>query len=557
MKANRLNYESGLPSIKARVEEEWRIGRLEDDDDIATMLKRILGQTRRQGLSTGGPTRTFHLNVKSFKVVAPRRGRPNSSRPGEDQGKIHRHSGGQSPKLRRRVLLKLSYIQRTDAYKQHTDLLAVGGSPAHAMLSCAFALAAGSARSNANIFYTLVVELPRGIDTEQCRQVGDALAQHFASRLCPATYAIHDPDRPHLHLIVAARPCREISAGYWVAECQGRMGHPGFRLFNGRAEIREFRNTVADMINEICQPEVKFHPGRRAATGLSGDPERRLIRNELRRQFNGIKWFVLEQATRLRNSRLVDTVQTNDNIAASSKPGNAPSIRFRAPAAPGGAQPQMTSDREFPPAVIRGSRPAGEIQITRSDRSSGPEAPPRIHPSRPKTPQGPIQQTDSGFKPGVTKPTNQASTRGIFPPNSHPVEPRSKFKRPPPSGMAPGGSALRPPVSTSDIETLVAISKRIWRDPAAETEGQHHSRLRAMPRAKLEQAQRCTLRLIELYAPQSAGASSQIQEVLEMLRQGNRVSATILAEPERMPPRRNGKASVNASKRKRPGDREQ
>lgn len=548
MTKSRLNYESGLSSIKSRIEEEWRIGRLEDDDDIAAMLKRILGQTRRQGFSTGAPVRTFHLNVKSFKAVASRRARSSSSRMIKDQGKRRGHQGGQYPGLRQRIRRKLSYIQRTGSHERHTDLLAVGGSPVQAMLSCGIALAVGAARSNANIFYTLVMELPQDTDTARLKLVGDRLMQYFANRLCPATYAIHDRDQPHLHLIVAARPCREISPGYWVAECQGRMRFPGFRLFNGRAAMREFRGTAADMINEICQPGIRFHPGRRPATGLSGTPERRLGRADLQRQLNELKWFALEHATRLRNSRLIDTARTKDNVM-----GEAPGIQRRAPEAAEGMHQRREPDHAFRLAKIGHGRPVGDIP---TDRPSRAQASYPISPSSPGTPKKTIQPAAPGSPSNRGKPTNQTSPRGN-PQSNHPTALRPVVERPPSTGRrpkVPDEPALRPPIPASEIETFIAISKVIWRDYAAETEEQHRSRLRAMPRAELAKARRSTQKLIELYAPQSAVTSRKFGQVLEILRHAHRCADKILAEPEQPTTRRTPEPSVSASGRKRPGD---
>jgi hypothetical protein len=547
---SRLNYESGLSSIKSRIEEEWRIGRLEDDDDIAAMLKRALGQTRRQGFSTGAPVRTFHLNVKSFKAVASRRARSSSSRMIEDQGKRRARQGGQCSGLRQRIRRKLSYIQRTGGNERHTDLLAVGGSPVQAMLSCGIALAVGAARSNANIFYTLVMELPQDTDTDRLKLVGDRLMQYFANRLCPATYAIHDRDQPHLHLVVAARPCREISPGYWVAECQGRMRFPGFRLFNGRAAMREFRGTAADMINEICQPGIRFHPGRRPATGLNGAPERRLGRADLQRQLNELKWFALEHVTRLRNSRLIDTARTKDNVM-----GETPGIQRRAPEAAEGMHRRREPDHAFRPAKIGHGRPIGEIPIARPDRPSRAQPSYPISTSSPGTPQKAIQPAAPGSPPNRGKPTNLHSPRR-HPPPSFPTALRPTVERPPSTGRrpkVPEKPASRSPIPASEIETFIAISKVIWRDYATETEEQHRSRLRTMPRAELAKAQRCTKQLIEFYAPQS-GTSRKFQQVLEILRHGRRCAVKVLAEPEQPTARRTPEPSVSASGRKRPGD---
>lgn len=56
------------------LEEEWRLGRLCDDDAVASALKTLLKRSRRVGASGGKFTRTFHLSIRPFKASPkPRR----------------------------------------------------------------------------------------------------------------------------------------------------------------------------------------------------------------------------------------------------------------------------------------------------------------------------------------------------------------------------------------------------------------------------------------------------------------------------------------------------
>lgn len=276
---DRPNYKwTQFPHAKI-IEDEWRMGRLVTDDDVTALVRKLCKTSRRTGAVGGTPTRSFHLRISSFKVAPTRRqpittqGRPRDRR----KSTTIRESS-----LRRRIGQKLAYVHRTGQYSGAVDLVASGGIEQARLQEAAVALGLSSARSNANVVTEIVMELPAGTPARRCRMVAEVMRTTFGRSNCPASYAIHNHEgNLHLHFLVTARPCREVAPGYWVAEAQGRPGSPGFRLFRNRAHIKEFRERIAGVINSVCEPEIQFHGGCRAETGLAGRPELRVSRNAL------------------------------------------------------------------------------------------------------------------------------------------------------------------------------------------------------------------------------------------------------------------------------------
>lgn len=544
MTDTKLNYETRLQSFLAAIEDEWRLGRLEDTDEVAEFLGRMFRRSRRDGFASGEPARSFHLHVRSFKVTAPRRLTARGAAERRPASLAKERSTANRNALRRRVSAKLAYVQRTDAHAFRSDLVSLGGVHAEGVQAFTMALAEGSARANANLLYEITMELPQEAGVGPWMQTGDELVRLFADRGCPATYAIHDRGNPHIHLLVAARPCREISPGYWVAEAQGRIGCPGFRLFNGRAAIYRFRAEAADLVNDICRPVVQFHPGRRAATGLGGAPERRMGFSELRRYHNELKWLMLERVSRLRNERQLEKLR---GIVKSEDPA-------RKPALPSHPTPEMIQPDILVPREP-GLPPKPEERVGARGRSS--EMPQGKLPFRQMLPNRP--EPPMGKSPYLSlRPESKAPRQG------RPVEPdvsgvrqvrSAPSERPHNSGRPerrsdPGKQSIDP-----YLDRLLAAAEEIWFRPELESEANYRQRLRTMPHARLASLARDTARLLELFVRDATDRTHEFRRALDGLRTGCRLARKILAERQLdSPPPAEPDLPTRPSPAKRPRD---
>lgn len=274
------NYELSLRGFFFEIEEDWKLGRLDDADDIPALIKGMQSRSRRNGMALGRRSRTFHAHIRSFKIMPLRKAAPSEKAQGKTKALPRKsdHTLGRenSSSLSRRLTQKVCYVSRTSHHSGKDDLVAVGGIPGNELLAAAKALAECSFRSNANLLYEVIYELPLDAPVEGWLRTAEILLEDFAAKGCPGLFAVHNPGNPHVHLLVTARPCRKSSIGNWIGEAQGRPGSAGFRMFNGRQTVFAFRRRVAAVINQTCQPAVLFHPGRRTETGLAGEPEARV-----------------------------------------------------------------------------------------------------------------------------------------------------------------------------------------------------------------------------------------------------------------------------------------
>lgn len=523
----KLNYETRLQNFLTTIEEEWRQGRLEEDDEVAEFLGRMLRRSRRDGFASGEPARSFHLHVRSFKVTAPRRLAARGSAERRPASLAKGKSTANRDALRRRISAKLAYVQRTDAHAFRSDLVSLGGVHAEGVQAFTMALAEGSARANANLLYEITMELPQEAGVGPWMQTGDELVRLFTDRGCPATYAIHDPGNPHIHLLVAARPCREISPGYWVAEAQGRIGCPGFRLFDGRAAIYRFRTEAADLVNDICRPVVQFHPGRRAATGLGGAPERRMGFSELRRYHNEMKWLMLERVSRLRNERQLERLR---GIVKAEDPARKPALPSHP--TPEMIQPDILVSREpgLPPKPVE---PVG-IRGLSSELAPGKFPLRRMLPNRPEPLMGNSPSLLSRPESKVPRQGRlvEPDVSGVRPVRSAPSERPNNSGRPE-RRSDPGKQSADP-----YLDGLLAAAEEIWFRPGLESEARYQQRLRTMPPARLANLVQDTTRLLELFVRDATDRTDEFRRALDELRTSRRLARKILAErqPTSPPP---------------------
>lgn len=376
--AKRLNYSRPTSRHFSILEEEWRLGHLSDDDAVAALLKSLLKQSRRVGLSDGKPVRTFHLRIIPFKASpTPRRAKPASQPKARTRSRVGKSTANREVSIRRRSIAKLTYIHRAARYKNRKDLVLTGGRSIPQMVAVVEALWSCSFRRDAALLNEIVCELPAGTPVQKCRKIVAAMVARFGRQGCPYTFAVHDHDgNLHVHILVAARPCREVAPGYWIAEAQGRQGAPGFKLFNGADAVRRYRLYVAVMVNDICNPAVEFHPGRRKDTGLEGEPEQRCTRSELQERHRALWDELLAYVQMLRRKGL-------NRSQAEKNPGNSPdTLPSILPTPSGRPGRKPTVGKPTPRSLVRPSQP--EFNLER-----------RLVPS-PRNPK-PIRPADPGL----------------------------------------------------------------------------------------------------------------------------------------------------------------
>lgn len=186
----------------------------------------------RVGSHGGQATRTFHAHFGSIK-------------------------GGRS------AAGPIDYISREGDYDDRDDLEAVVGD--RERLEADLELISNTSRIKngpraERVAITMVIELPPDSNQMTRRGVADAIVARAAAEGRSALVAIHrghpdgKPATHHLHVIEAARPVRD-----------GQVDRgPGTRRLVGKASVRAERLAIAEMVNDLCQPEVRFHGGRDA-----------------------------------------------------------------------------------------------------------------------------------------------------------------------------------------------------------------------------------------------------------------------------------------------------
>ena len=99
-----------------------------------------------------------------------------------------------------------------------------------------------------------LVELPGDSTSEKRREVAEALVGYWEDRGHPAVAAVHGNGmvQPHVHVHVAARPVSDDGAV-----------DRSVRLWTRKQDVRDERQALADLVNEVCPgSKVLFHGGR-------------------------------------------------------------------------------------------------------------------------------------------------------------------------------------------------------------------------------------------------------------------------------------------------------
>ena len=197
------------------------------------------GRVGRDGI---GPARTFHCNIGSVKV-------------------------GESAQA------SLDYIRRTGEHKgDAADVESEAGNPQAVLDDAGLIEASARIRRGANAerqLVTEVYELPADSTPEDRKKVAEAVVADWRGRGHEAVAVVHmHGDRtpqPHLHVALASRPVDDA----------GNVDRSR-RLLTGRDQIRDERAHVAEIVNRICEPEVRFHPGRLIDTGIERPARKRI-----------------------------------------------------------------------------------------------------------------------------------------------------------------------------------------------------------------------------------------------------------------------------------------
>ena len=237
-------------------EDEHRLGRY-DDRPMRRVLTRI-------GWVGGRQVQTFHCALGAVQVAM------NIAGWREDGRGLAKALDG------------LAYIDRAGTYgDQAHALLATGGTDrkdiADALEAVDDAAIWRKGRTAEKVALTLVVELSKSSTTEQLIAAAERTAEVFGEG-GPVGWAIHRPPSDngnwHLHLI---RPARRVerSASRWVVVVDetGQRIPPAFRKPHQKKALRA---AVATAINETCQPEIEYHPGRLRDIGVDRAGKKRL-----------------------------------------------------------------------------------------------------------------------------------------------------------------------------------------------------------------------------------------------------------------------------------------
>ena len=191
-------------------------------------------ESGRVGRIAGRQARTFHLNLGSVKI-----------------GAAETATGA------------LDYaLRKGESAGKADELEHAAGDPA-ALLAAAKAIEAsawirGGERAE-RVLVKQTFELPADASPEQRRGIAEAVVDDWATRGHVAIAAVHGNGlvQPHIHVLASARPVDAV----------GQVDR-SVRLWTSKAEVRKERARIAELVNEICSPEVEFHGGRLVDTGL-------------------------------------------------------------------------------------------------------------------------------------------------------------------------------------------------------------------------------------------------------------------------------------------------
>ena len=120
-------------------------------------------------------------------------------------------------------------------------------------------------------------ELPADSTPEQRARCAQAFVDDWAGRGHEAVAAVHvhgeELPQPHLHVLATARPLNP----------DGTVNRESsLRPFASKASVRRERANVAALVNEHCAPEVRFHPGKLADTGIERAAKKRIPQGAFR-----------------------------------------------------------------------------------------------------------------------------------------------------------------------------------------------------------------------------------------------------------------------------------
>lgn len=208
---------------------------------------RTLFRSGRIGVSGGRPARTFHCRFRGVTVARPC-GRGGS----------------------------VDYLAREGNYTQHDDLEHLAGDvtalkEAIAAVDAACRIRQG--RTAERVAIATVVEMPADSTADQRRQMAESLVAIRKAQGYWAIAAVHGKGKvqPHIHVLATARPVERGTDGAWQVNRT-----PGNVPLRGKAAVRAARAEMAELVNEICRPAVRFHPGRLADTGIERPARRRV-----------------------------------------------------------------------------------------------------------------------------------------------------------------------------------------------------------------------------------------------------------------------------------------
>ena len=167
----------------------------------------------------------------------------------------------------------LDYIRRKGEHKgDAADVESEAGNPQAVLDDAGLIEASARIRRGANAerqLVTEVYELPADSTPENRKKVAEAVVADWRGRGHEAVAVVHmhgeRTPQPHLHVAVASRP----------VDGAGNVDRSR-RLLTGRDQIRDERAHVAEIVNRICEPEVRFHPGRLIDTGIERPARKRI-----------------------------------------------------------------------------------------------------------------------------------------------------------------------------------------------------------------------------------------------------------------------------------------
>jgi hypothetical protein len=219
----------------------------------------------REGFHFGRKARTFHVHFAGIKI-----------------GDTATVDGA------------IDYLSRAgDFEKKDKDLEHLAGLPDLVRITADMIDQSARIRNGPNAERVLIkqtFELPKELDAEGRAAVADAIVEDWAQRGHDAVAAVHGNGRvqPHIHVAVTSRPVEIIDDEIIVDR------DPTKRLMVGKAAVRDERQRVADLINQICESRSTeapaFFGGRDAEMDKPG-----IVDRPAERRLPQRAWYVRNQ----------------------------------------------------------------------------------------------------------------------------------------------------------------------------------------------------------------------------------------------------------------------